>query len=108
MIVVYISTLTATLIFLNRIKTTLDLYSPLQYLHKSGKRSEHILLSLVRKWFRLIRGFPIVEDPKLALRSLNKYMYANRAERYKVVRALFGLEESRTEILVQKCAKPTS
>jgi hypothetical protein len=60
---------------------------------------EHILSSLTREWLRITNELLVVEDPKPALRSPDKLMRVNRAERRKVVRALSGFKR-RTEILV--------
>jgi hypothetical protein len=65
-----------------------------------GRRLERILSSLVREWLRITNGLLIVEDPEPALRSPNKLMRVNRAERRKVVRTLSG-SKRRTEILVR-------
>jgi hypothetical protein len=61
---------------------------------------ERILSSLAREWLRITNGLLIVEDPEPALRSPNKLMRVNGAERRKVVRALLG-SKRRTEILVR-------
>src|SRR5271156_358829 len=55
-----------------------------------GGRLERILSSLAREWLRITNGLLIVEDPEPALKSPNKLMRANGAERRKVVRALSG------------------
>jgi len=64
-----------------------------------GRKLEHILSSLTREWLRITNGLLVVEDPKPALRSPDKLMRVNRAERRKVVRALSGFKR-RTEIFV--------
>jgi hypothetical protein len=64
-----------------------------------GGKLEHIVSSLTREWLRITNELLVVEDPKPALRSPDKLMRVNRAERRKVVRALSGFKR-RTEILV--------
>ena len=61
---------------------------------------ERILSSLAGEWLRITNGLLIVEDPEPALKSPNKLMRANGAERHKVVRALSG-SKRRAEILVR-------
>jgi len=55
-------------------------------------RLERILSSLAREWLRIANRLLIVEDPELALRSSNKLLWVNRAERHKEDRARKGSE----------------
>jgi hypothetical protein len=65
-----------------------------QVLAPRGRRLERILSTLAREWLRITNRLLIVEDPELALRSPNKLMRVNGAERRKVVGALSGSQES--------------
>ena len=51
-------------------------------------------LQAVRHKWSITNGLLIVEDPEPAPRSPNKLMRVNGAERRKVVRAPFGLQET--------------
>jgi hypothetical protein len=73
----------------NVVSTCAESYSP----HEG--RLERILSSLAREWLRITNGLLIVEDPEPALRSPNKVMRANGAERRKVVRVPFGIDLDR-------------